>query len=431
MNILIIGSGAREHAIVWKLSMSPAVSSLWVAPGNPGTAKENKTQNVGIAATDISALLQFAQDKNINFTIVGPELPLSLGIVDAFQTKGLLCLGPTQAAAQLETSKVFAKALMQKYGIPSACYAEFSDAETAEAYVKNCTFPQVIKADGLASGKGVIIAQNFSEAKAAIHQLLSEKGEFSSLQANKKLIVEDFLEGFEVSFIILTDSKTIIPLATAQDNKRRNNGNLGPNTGGMGACSPAPHVDSVLEKKILDTIITPTLKAMEGENRPYQGFLFAGLMISPEGELKVLEFNCRLGDPETEAILMRLESDFATLCFHAVGNTLDKIFPLQWNPNPALSLILAAEQYPEDTVKCAPITSLPTQIPANAHIFHAGTQQKNEQLTAHGGRIFCISALGQTLIQARELAYALAKDIYWEGGIHYRTDIGENNISKG
>lgn len=423
MNVLLIGSGAREHAMAWKLSQSPQVSTLWVAPGNPGIAQENKTQTVSITATDILALLQFADEKNIDLTIIGPELPLSLGIVDAFQSKGRLCLGPKKAAAMLETSKAFAKAFMQRHGIPSAHYAEFTDTQMAKAYVEKCSFPQVIKADGLAAGKGVIIAQNLMEAKEAVHMLL---------QGNKRIIIEDFLEGFEVSFIILTDGQTIIPLATAQDNKRRNNGNKGPNTGGMGACSPAPHMTEILEKKILDEIVIPTLQGMQEEGHPFEGFLFAGLMISPSGEPKVLEFNCRLGDPETQAILMRLQSDFFDLCYHAANKTLDSI-SLEWDTHPALSLILAASSYPEASVEHAAIHGLPTNDFFNdngAKIFHAGTQLKNQQLTAHGGRIFCISAVGKTLAHARKIAYPLAKDIYWEGGVHYRTDIGEQNDSE-
>lgn len=416
--VLVVGAGAREHTIVWKLSQSSQVKAIWVAPGNPGTAAEPKTNNIPIAATNIQELITFAKKNAIDLTIIGPEIPLSLGIVDAFQAENLLCLGPTKKAAELETSKAFAKAFMQRNAIPTAKYAEFSDVLSAETYLDSLTFPQVIKADGLAAGKGVIIAQNQHEAKNAVNELL---------KTSSKIIIEEFLSGFEVSFIILTDGKTIIPLATAQDNKRRNNANTGPNTGGMGACSPAPYMTEKLQEKIMRTVIQPTLEGMKKENRPFTGFLFAGLMITSEEEPKVLEFNCRLGDPETQAILMRLQSDFFELCLHATECHLaQSLQTLQWDTRPALSLVLATSQYPESSVKNEVISGIPEHLPENMHIFHAGTHKENQQILANGGRILSISVIDDNFETAREKAYAIANKIHWPSGTHYRDDIGNN-----
>lgn len=429
--VLIIGNGAREHAMVWKLSQSSQVSQIWVAPGNPGTASEAKTENVSISSTDIPELIHFAKEKSIDLTIIGSELPLSLGIVDAFQSENLLCLGPTKAAAELETSKAFAKAFMKRHQIPSSEYAEFTEIQAAKNYLKDKSFPQVIKADGLAAGKGVIVAQNLREAEEAISKLLENSSQkqpsmsHSFSVANKKIIIEEFLEGFEVSFIILTDGKSIIPLATTQDNKRRNNGNKGSNTGGMGACSPAPYINETLEKQILEIIIKPTLHHMNKEGRPFQGFLFAGLMITPFEGPKVLEFNCRLGDPETQAILMRLQSDFFELCFNAAQKLLHKhTISTQWDKRPAISLVLATHQYPESTVENETITGIPDTLPRNTHIFHAGTALQNHDLQANGGRILTISAIDKDFTTIRKKVYALAKKIHWKSGVHYREDIG-------
>ncbi len=457
-NILVIGSGAREHAIVWKLSQSPQVGKIWAAPGNPGMALESKTQNIAIQATDIPALINFAKDNAIDLTIIGAELPLSLGIVDQFQAENLACLGPTKAAAELETSKAFAKDFMLRHNIPTAKYAEFTDIDAAYDYLHNLNksfFPQVIKADGLAAGKGVIIANNLEEAKNAVNQLLENSTNNNSSSVpiklrrgvplwapangqtqepvptknNKKIIIEEFLEGFEVSYIILSDGsinkKNIISLATAQDNKRRNNNHQGPNTGGMGACSPAPHMNEALEQRILETIIYPTLENMTKEGHAFQGFLFAGLMITPSGEPKVLEFNCRLGDPETQAILIRLKSDFYELCFNATQGLLDKT-DVVWDTRPALSLVIATSQYPEKSVNGEIITGIPEpqNLPENIHIFHAGTAIQNNHLIARGGRILSISMIDESFESIRDNVYPIAKKIHWESGTHFRDDIG-------
>jgi len=425
MKVLVVGQGAREHAMVWKIGQSPHVTHIWAAPGNPGIALEPKTTNVDILASDIPALIAFASQEKIDLTLIGPELPLSLGIVDQFHEHGLCCLGPTQSAAALETSKAFAKNLMQHYHIPTAQYIELTQIEPAEAYLRKAAFPVVIKADGLAAGKGVVIAEHFDEAFDAVNSMLSG----SRLgEAGKKIIIESFLEGRELSYIVLTDGKTIIPLASAQDHKRRNENDQGPNTGGMGAYSPVSLLTPDLEDRILNTIIIPTLKAMETEGCPYEGFLFAGLMITPEGLPKVLEFNCRLGDPETEVILMRLQSDFFELCYHAARQTLHQLNdnPLKWDSRSALCTILSAQSYPEKGISGEKIEGLPevNQLPENCHIFHAGTQAVSQEIFAHGGRILCISALGETLSNARQAVHSIAEKIHWKSGVHYRRDIG-------
>ncbi len=419
MNILIIGNGGREHAIAWKIAQSESVNHIFVAPGNAGTQSESKTQNVAIAATDIPKLLQFARDNHIALTIVGPEAPLAAGIVDTFQAAGLACFGPTKACAQLESSKAYAKDFLKRHHIPSATYETFTDASSAIAYLNQQNFPIVIKADGLASGKGVVIAEDKDTAITTIKQMLDEK-KFGN--ASARIIIESFLVGEECSFIVMCDGKNMLPFATSQDHKARDDGDKGPNTGGMGAYSPAPIVDDALFNTIMESVIHPTLKGMTQNGTPYVGFLYAGLMISPLGKPYVLEFNCRLGDPETQPILMRLQSDLVELCFAALNGTLNSM-QAKWDERPALGVVMATRNYPEDYPVGAPITGL-TQVVAPAKVFHAGTATNNNTVITQGGRVLCVTALGATIALAKQNAYAATQKINWEG-CFYRHDIGD------
>lgn len=417
--ILIIGSGGREHALAWKCAQSPYVEKIYVAPGNGGTATELKTENIFIKSTDIHALAEFAQTHAIDLTLVGPETPLSAGIVDLFKEKNLLIFGPTQAAAMLESSKKFAKEFMQRNNIPTAPYATFIDAQQAKEYVFEQTKPLVIKADGLAAGKGVVIAHTDEQAYATIDDMLSHK-RFGD--AGGSIIIEKFLTGQEVSFIVMSDGTHSAPLATSQDHKAIFNGDKGPNTGGMGAYSPAPSVTTELHTRIMQEIITPTINGMAQEGNPYSGFLYAGLMITAEGDPKVLEFNCRLGDPEAQPLMMRLESDFIELCYAALNKKLDTFTP-QWTNKHALGVVIAAGGYPGDYAKGDIIEGLEKISDKQCKVFHAGTKKIIDHYLTNGGRILCVTTLGVTLEEAQKRTYEYITNIHFNN-MYYRTDIG-------
>ena len=419
MKILIIGNGGREHALAWKAKQSAKVTQIFVAPGNAGTALESGVQNVAIAVDDIAGLLAFAQQENIGLTIVGPEIPLVLGIVDSFQQAGLPCFGPSAKAAQLEGSKTFCKDFMIRYQIPTAHYQSFTDVQQAIAYIQQQGAPIVVKADGLAAGKGVIVAMTEAEAIAAVKDMLSGNA-FGD--AGHRVVVEEFLTGEEASFIVIADGKHALAMATSQDHKARDNGDKGPNTGGMGAYSPAPIVTPEIHQRVMEEVIAPTLAGMATDGLPYTGFLYAGLMISPAGEIKVLEYNCRFGDPETQPIMMRLKSDLVELCVAALAGNLDNTSS-DWDERPALGVVLAAGGYPDNYASGAIISGLPVIDGENSKVFHAGTQQVGDDIVTAGGRVLCACALGETIEDAQINAYALAKPIDWNG-IYYRTDIG-------
>ncbi|MBT4765219.1 MAG: phosphoribosylamine--glycine ligase [Methylococcales bacterium] len=419
MNILIIGGGGREHALAWKARQSEQASTVYVAPGNAGTALEPGIENVTIDATNIDALIIFAQKNNIALTIIGPEVPLVAGIVDRFQAMGLNCFGPHAAAAQLEGSKTFCKNFMARHDIPTAEYQTFTDIHSAIRYIQKKGAPIVVKADGLAAGKGVIVAQTESEAITAVQDMLAGNA-FG--EAGHRVVIEEFLPGEEASFIVIADGKTALPMATSQDHKALNNGDLGPNTGGMGAYSPAPLVTPEIHQRVLDEIIQPTLDGMIADGMPYTGFLYAGLMISPNGTLKVLEYNCRFGDPETQPIMMRLQSDLVELCLAALDHRLHEKTTV-WDERPALGVVLAAGGYPESYKKGNIIEGLNSATTPEQKIFHAGTcLEKNQTVTA-GGRVLCACALGNNLSDAQTNAYQLVSTIHWEQ-MYYRTDIG-------
>lgn len=424
MQILIIGNGGREHAITWKVAQSPKVKQIFVAPGNAGTASEPKARNIDVDAANIDELLSFAQSHAIDLTIVGPEAPLAAGIVDEFQRAGLKIFGPTQQAAQLESSKDFSKAFMQRYHIPTARYRSFAEAAAAKTYLATQSFPIVLKADGLAAGKGVIIAQNLSQAEQAVDAMLTEH-HFGL--AGNKVIIEEFLSGEEASYIVMVDGEHILPLASSQDHKARDNGDRGPNTGGMGAYSPAPVVTPSLEQKILKDVITPVVKGMQQEGHPYTGFLYAGLMISDQGEAKVLEFNCRLGDPETQPLMLRLDSDLVELCLASIAVQLDKA-SIAWKPQAALGVVACADGYPSNYEKGYLIEGLEHQAP-NEKIFYAGVKADNSGYKTHGGRVLCATALGENVTIAQKRAYQLLNKIHFSG-INYRTDIGHRAIAR-
>jgi len=416
MKILVIGSGGREHALAWKIAQNKEVSRVYVAPGNAGTATNPDMQNVPI--TDINVLLAFAQKEQIYLTIVGPEAPLSQGVVDTFRAAGLKIFGPTRAAAQLESSKDFAKAFMLRHNIPTATYATFTDAKLAHDYVKQQGAPIVIKADGLAAGKGVVVAMDEAEAHTAIDAMLADNKLGS---AGARVVIEEYLTGEEASFIVMVDGKNILALATSQDHKRLLDGDKGPNTGGMGAYSPAPVVTPEIHARTLREVIRPTVEGMAKDGIPYTGFLYAGLMISPDGSIKTLEFNCRMGDPETQPIMLRLKSDFVALAEHAVNGTLDKI-EAEWDRRTALGVVMASANYPESPRLNDEITGLPKNL-EDAQVFHAGTTLKDGKVLTSGGRVLCVTALGETVKFAQQQAYRIIKDIKFDGA-QYRTDIG-------
>ena len=419
MKVLIVGSGGREHALAWKVKQSSKVSHIFVAPGNAGTALESGMENVALAVENIDGLLQFAQQNSIELTIVGPEVPLVLGIVDTFQAAGLACFGASAYTSQLEGSKSFCKDFMIRYGIPTAAYESFTVANAAIAYIEKHGAPIVVKADGLAAGKGVIVAQTNAEAIAAVNDMLAGNA-FG--EAGHRVVIEEFLQGEEASFIVICDGKSALPMATSQDHKARDNGDLGPNTGGMGAYSPAPIVTQDIHDRVMRDVIAPTLKGMAREGHPYSGFLYAGLMISPSGDIKVLEYNCRFGDPETQPIMMRLKSDLVDLCQAALAGELDKT-TTEWDERPALGVVLAAGGYPDSYAKGQIISGLPTHDSAESKVFHAGTAQISDDVVTNGGRVLCACALGNSIQEAQTNAYQLANAIQWNG-IYYRTDIG-------
>ena len=429
MKILVIGSGGREHALAWRLAQGAKVQKVYVAPGNAGTALEEGVENVAITA--IPELIAFAQREDILFTVVGPEAPLAAGIVDAFRAAKLKIFGPTKAAAQLESSKDFAKRFMVRHNIPTAFYQTFTDATEARAYVTQHGAPIVIKADGLAAGKGVVVAMNKEEAFVAIDMMLSDNklGEARSGLDQKetpRVVVEEFLTGEEASFIVMADGKHVLPLATSQDHKRLLDGDLGPNTGGMGAYSPAPVVTPEIYARVLREVIQPVVQGMEKEGVTYTGFLYAGLMIDPQGGIKVLEFNCRMGDPETQPIMMRLKSDLSVLMEHAIAGTLDQV-EAEWDRRTALGVVMAAAKYPNTPRKGDVITGLTKNI-EDAHVFHAGTAMRDGQVVTSGGRVLCVTALGTMVKMAQKCAYEIADGIHFDGS-QMRHDIGYRAIA--
>ncbi|HDZ9155365.1 TPA: phosphoribosylamine--glycine ligase [Vibrio cholerae] len=425
MQVLIIGSGGREHALAWKVAQNPQVDTIYVAPGNAGTALEHKVQNVNIGITDIPALVAFAQDKAIELTIVGPEAPLVIGVVDAFRAAGLPIFGPTQSAAQLEGSKAFTKDFLARHNIPTAAYANFTEIEPALAYVREKGAPIVVKADGLAAGKGVIVAMTLQEAEDAIQDMLAGNA-FGS--AGSRVVVEEFLDGEEASFIVMVDGENVLPMATSQDHKRVGDADTGPNTGGMGAYSPAPVVTQDIHDRVMREVIYPTVRGMAAEGNTYTGFLYAGLMIDSTGAPKVIEYNCRFGDPETQPIMMRLQSDLVELCQAAIAGKLDQV-ESKWDPRASIGVVLAAGGYPGDYTKGEVISGLPTQESAGQKVFHAGTETQGDQVVTNGGRVLCATALGNTVLEAQQRAYQLADQIHWNG-MFCRRDIGYRAIAR-
>ncbi|MHB8623184.1 MAG: phosphoribosylamine--glycine ligase [Sulfuricaulis sp.] len=425
MKILIIGGGGREHAMAWKTAQSPKAERIYLAPGNAGTAHEAKCENVALNADDVDGLLNFAQQQKIDLTIVGPETPLVLGVVDRFTAAGLRCFGPTRAAAQLEGSKVFAKNFLARHNIPSAAYASFTEVTPAAAYIRKMAVPIVVKADGLAAGKGVIIAPTADEAILAVRDMLA--GDACG-EAGRRVVVEEFLTGEEASFIVMADGRHILPLATSQDHKRVFDADHGPNTGGMGAYSPAPVVTPAIHARVMREIIEPTVHGLRAEGLPYTGLLYAGLMIAADGAPKVLEYNCRFGDPETQPILMRLQSDFIELVEAALAGQLDRV-QAQWNSRAALGVVMTAGGYPGLYDRGDVITGLPQNADPAGKVFHAGTALQNDTVVTSGGRVLCVTALGATVGAAQQHAYELVKKIHWRHA-HYRTDIGYRAIAR-
>jgi len=425
MKVLIIGGGGREHALAWKTAQSERVTKIYIAPGNAGTAREAKCENVAIAAEDVDGLLKFAQSNKIDLTIVGPEAPLVLGVVDRFRAAGLRCFGPVQAAAQLEGSKAFAKDFLARHNIPTAAYGNFTDVAAAEAFIKKMGAPIVVKADGLAAGKGVIIAETIDEASAAVRDMLAGNA-FG--EAGHRVVVEEFLQGEEASFIVMADGAHVLALATSQDHKRVGDGDTGPNTGGMGAYSPAPVVTPEIHARVMREVIEPTVRGMQAEGHPYTGFLYAGLMIDARGNIKVLEFNCRFGDPETQPVMLRLKSDFVTLIEAALAGRLDTV-SAEWDVRAALGVVMAAGGYPGSYIKGDVIEGLPVTDAPNAKVFHAGTALKDGKVVTSSGRVLCVTALGGTVAAAQQHAYEVVQQIRWNGA-QYRTDIGYRAIAR-
>ncbi len=425
ISILVVGGGGREHALAWKAARSAQVERVYVAPGNAGTAREPGVENVAIAADDIASLRDFARKQEVALTIVGPEAPLVAGIVDAFQAEGLACFGPTRAAARLEGSKSFAKDFLARHGIPTAAYASFHDLDEALGYIREKGAPLVIKADGLAAGKGVIIARTLAEAEAAARDMLAGNA-FGD--AGHRIVVEEFLEGEEASFIVMADGRHVLPMATSQDHKARDEGDRGPNTGGMGAYSPAPVITPELHRRIMAEIIEPTIRGMTADGHPYTGFLYAGLMITPDGRPKVLEFNCRFGDPETQPILMRLRSDLVDLCQAALAGRLHEM-TAHWDARYALGVVLAAGGYPGGYRKGDVIEGLEGAEEEGIKIFHAGTALQDGQIVTAGGRVLCVCALGEHVREARRRAYDRVARIHWPD-MFYRRDIGHRAVAQ-
>ncbi|MEY4318227.1 MAG: hypothetical protein RI902_2035 [Pseudomonadota bacterium] len=429
MKVLVIGGGGREHALAWKLAQSHKVQAVYVAPGNGGTARDKRLENVQI--TDVKALREFAQSENIELTVVGPETPLAAGVVDEFRAHGLRIFGPTQAAAQLESSKAFSKAFMKRHNIPTAEYETFTDAQAAHDYVNAKGAPIVVKADGLAAGKGVVVAMTAQEAHEAIDfMLLDNKLGVTHNAGGARVVIEEFLQGEEASFIVLCDGKNVLPLATSQDHKRLLDADLGPNTGGMGAYSPAPVVTPDVHARAMREIIVPTIRGMEKDGVPFSGFLYAGLMIDAQGQVKTLEFNCRMGDPETQPIMMRLKTDLVDVLLAATDGKGEvfKDLELDWDRRTAVGVVLAAEGYPLNPRKGDAIHGLPTDT-EEAVVFHAGTQTQDGQVVTSGGRVLCVTALGGTLRLAQQQAYEVVKGISFDG-MQYRKDIGHRALQR-
>jgi phosphoribosylamine---glycine ligase len=425
MNVLIIGSGGREHALAWKVAQDPRVAKIFVAPGNAGTATEAKCENVAIDVLAIEQLADFAA-ANVQLTIVGPEAPLVKGVVDLFRSRGLDIFGPTAAAAQLEGSKAFTKDFLARHAIPTADYQNFTEVEPALAYLRGKGAPIVIKADGLAAGKGVIVAMTLAEAEEAVRDMLSGNA-FGD--AGARVVIEEFLDGEEASFIVMVDSENVLPMATSQDHKRVGDGDSGPNTGGMGAYSPAPVVTADVHKRVMDEVIYPTVRGMAAEGNVYTGFLYAGLMIDKAGQPKVIEFNCRFGDPETQPIMVRLESSLVLLVEAALAKALNKV-EATWDPRPTVGVVLAAGGYPGDYAKGDVIEGLDDAAALDGKVFHAGTALNDQgQVVTAGGRVLCATAIGRTVSEAQQQAYRLAEKIHWSG-CFYRKDIGYRAISR-
>ncbi|BAE73417.1 Phosphoribosylamine--glycine ligase [Sodalis glossinidius str. 'morsitans'] len=425
MNILIIGNGGREHSLAWKAAQSTLADNVYVAPGNAGTALEPALQNVDIAATDIPALVAFAREQHIGLTIVGPEAPLVQGVVDAFRAADLKIFGPTQAAAQLEGSKAFSKDFLARHGIPTARYENFTEVAPALDYVRQQGAPIVIKADGLAAGKGVIVAMTQVEAESAVNDMLAGNA-FGD--AGHRIVIEEFLDGEEASFIVMVDGEHVLPMATSQDHKRVGDGDTGPNTGGMGAYSPAPVVTDEVHRRVMEQVIWPTVKGMAAEGNVYTGFLYAGLMISPDGQPKVIEFNCRFGDPETQPIMLRMRSDLVAHCLAATEGRLNEERS-EWDERPALGVVLAAGGYPGDYLTGDEISGLPATEAEGEKIFHAGTRLHQGKVLTQGGRVLCITALGATVADAQAKAYRAAQAVQWRESF-CRRDIGYRAIAR-
>ncbi len=422
MKLLVIGSGGREHALAWRLAKTSGLQKIFVAPGNAGTAKESEVENVNI--TDPVALADFAEQEGVHLTIVGPEAPLAAGVVNLFRARGLKIFGPTKEAAQLESSKDFAKRFMARHKIPTAAFETFTDSAAAHAYVDQQGAPIVIKADGLAAGKGVVVAMTLDEAHSAIDDMLSGN---KMGDAGSRVVIEEFLDGEEASFIVMVDGKNVLALASSQDHKRIGDGDTGPNTGGMGAYSPAPVVTPTIHAKAMREIILPTVRGMAADGIPYTGFLYAGLMIGKEGSVKTVEFNCRMGDPETQPIMMRLKSNLLTLLEYAVAGKLDQV-EAEWDRRVAMGVVLAAANYPDTPRQGDVISGLPADC-EDAHVFHAGTTERDGKIVTSGGRILCVTALGDNVRQAQKRAYDTLAGIHFDG-MQYRSDIGYRAIGR-
>ena len=426
MNVLILGNGGREHALAWKLAQSSGITKVFVAPGYAGSATEAGVENVAIDALDFPALADFAKNNDVGLTVVGPEAPLVAGVVDYFSARGLRAFGPRKAAAQLEGSKAFTKDFLARHNIPTAAYQNFTDVDAAIAYVRQQGTPIVIKADGLAAGKGVIIPQTQEEAESTIRDMLSGN-KFGD--AGSRVVIEQFLLGEEASFIVMVDGEHVLPFATSQDHKARDDGDKGPNTGGMGAYSPAPVVTPDIHDRVMQQVIMPTVRGMAAEGNPYTGFLYAGLMIDDHGNPFVIEFNCRFGDPEAQPVMMRLQSDLADLCQAAIDGRLDQKHA-EWDPRAAIGVVLAAGGYPDAYDKGAVISGLDKASQSgHGKVFHAGTALKDDKVVTNGGRVLCAVALGDTVTNAQKAAYQLAENIHWDR-IYYRKDIGHRAIAR-
>ena len=424
MKVLVVGSGGREHALAWKFAQSERVETVFVAPGNAGSALEQGVKNIEIGSTDVEGLVNFAGREGIGITVIGPEGPLDMGIVDRFREAGLYCLGPTKTASKLEGSKGFAKEFMHRFNIPTGRYQIFSDLADAKEYVRTQGAPIVIKADGLAAGKGVVVALSEDQAMLALEQIMSE-GRVG--EAGQTVVIEEFLEGEEASFICICDGKTAIPFASSQDHKARDEGDLGPNTGGMGAYSPAPVVTSEIHQAVMTNIIKPTIDGMAAEGAPFVGFLYAGLMIDSLGQARVVEYNCRFGDPEAQAIMMRLDSDFLEVCERALSGKLEG-YALSFDQKTSLGVVLAAKGYPDQYEKGLPISGLSSQV-TDTKVFHAGTAVKDKKVVTNGGRVLCVASLGEDIMEARTKAYERIGLLDWDG-MFFRKDIGHKAVSR-